>query len=100
MKMLPVRLLPEARAEFDQAIDWYAEIDRALAIDFVAKIRDVFERISLLSQLHTVVYRNVRKAAVKRFPYVVVYQTGQGEVIVISIIHTARHDEVWIARVQ
>ncbi len=52
MNPLPIRLLPEARQEFDDAIDWYAQRDKSLAIDFVIKIRNVFNRIAVLPKMH------------------------------------------------
>lgn len=99
MNPLPIRLLLEARQEFDDAIDWYAQRDKSLAIDFVIKIRNVFNRIAVLPKMHHAVYRDVRKAVVKRFPYVVFYREEAMELIVISIIHSARHDDVWKQRV-
>ncbi|MFT3881542.1 MAG: type II toxin-antitoxin system RelE/ParE family toxin [Gemmatales bacterium] len=99
MTPLPVRLLPEARQEFDEAIEWYAHQNKSLAIDFVTNIRNVLNRIAVLPKMHRVVYRDVRKAVVKRFPFVVVYREEATELIVVSIIHTARHDDVWKQRV-
>lgn len=99
MTPLPVRLHPEAKSDLDEAIKWYSEKDKSIAIDFVVKRRETLNRIAQLPQMPQAVYRDVRKAAVQRFPYVVVYQAAQDEVIVISITHTARHDDFWKSRI-
>src|SRR4051794_602287 len=39
-----VRLLPEARAEFDVAADWYEQKQVGLATAFIDRVRDVRER--------------------------------------------------------
>jgi plasmid stabilization system protein ParE len=68
---LPVRLVPEARAEFDAATDWYEQRRAGLGADFVARVREALQRISANPQVHAAVYQDVRKAVVKQFPYVV-----------------------------
>ena len=39
-----------------------------------------------------------RKAVVSRFPYVVLYREEAGEVVVISVFHTARDPSIWQSR--
>jgi toxin ParE1/3/4 len=94
-----LRLLPEARAEFDASADWYERQKPGLGVAFVGRVRDVLNRISANPQLHAVVYQNVRKAVVQRFPFVVLYQEDGGEVLVISVFHTSRNPSVWKSRV-
>jgi toxin ParE1/3/4 len=95
---LPIRLLPEARAEFGDAADWYDRQRAGLGVDFVTRVRGVLERIADDPQRHAAVYGDVRKAAVPRFPYIVLYREEPGEVIVISIFHTARDPSAWQSR--
>jgi toxin ParE1/3/4 len=95
---LPLRLLPEARAEFDDATDWYETHQSGLGVDFVAKVGTVFKRIAANPKIHAIVYKDVRKAVVDRFPYVVRYQEEPHEVIVISVFHTSRNPDVWKSR--
>lgn len=96
---LPVRLLPEAKAEFDAAADWYEQQRAGLGADFIARVREVLNRISSNPQLHSMVYGDVRKAVVRQFPYVVLYQEEAGEVVVIAVFHTARDPAAWQSRV-
>lgn len=96
---LPIRLLPEAKDEFDAAADWYEQQRIGLGVDFVARVREVLNRISANPQLHAVVYGDVRKAVVRQFPYVVLYREEAGEVVVIAVFHTARDPAIWQSRV-
>jgi plasmid stabilization system protein ParE len=95
---LPVRLLPEAKAEFDAATDWYEQQRPGLGTIFVARVREVLNRIAATPRLHAAVYQDVRKAVVKQFPYVILYREDAGEVVVIAVFHTARDPSVWQSR--
>lgn len=95
----PIRLLPEAKAEFDAATDWYEQQRVGLGVDFVARVGDVLNRIAANPQLHARVYGDVRKAVMRQFPYGVLYREDTGEVVVIAIFHTARDPALWQARV-
>ncbi len=96
---LPIRLLPEARDEFDAAVDWYEQQQPGLGTAFLDRVRDEFARIAANPQLHSIVYQDVRKAVVQKFPYVVLYKEEAGEVVVIAVFHTARDPAIWQGRV-
>jgi plasmid stabilization system protein ParE len=96
---LPIRLLPEAKAEFDKAADWYDEQRAGLGVDLVAKVRETLKGIAANPRMHATVYQDVRKAVVVRFPYIVLYREEAGEVLVISVFHTSRDPSIWQARV-
>ena len=95
---LPIRLLPEAKDEFDAAADWY-EQQTGRGVEFVARVRDVLQRISVNPRLHGFVYQDVRKAVVQRFPFIMLYREDQGEILVIAVFHTSRDPTVWQSRV-
>lgn len=66
---LAIRFLPEAKAEFDAATDWYEQQRAGLGTDFVARVRAVLSRIAADPQAHAAVYGDVRKVVVRQFPY-------------------------------
>ncbi len=95
---LPIRLLPEARDEFDAAVDWYEQQRPGLGTTFLDRVRDVLGRISANPQLG-VVYQDVRKAVVRKFPYVVLYKEEAREVLDIAVFHSKRDPAIWQGRV-
>lgn len=95
----PIRLLPEAKDEFNAATDWYEQQQTGLGWDFVARVRETFQRIAASPRMHGSVYQDVRKAVVKKFPYLVLDREDQGEIIVISVFHTSRDPFGWQSRV-
>jgi plasmid stabilization system protein ParE len=96
--ILPIRLLPEARVDLADAVDWYERQRPGLGSRFFTQVQAVFNRIASNPQLYAPVYGPVRKASVRRFPYVVLYREEPGEVVVISVFHTARDPSIWQAR--
>lgn len=94
-----IRLLPEARREFDEAADWYDLRGIGLGKRFIANVRDVFLRIAANPKLHAIVYKNVRKAVVAKFPYIVIYREEVDVVVIVSVFHTSRNPKDWKSRV-
>ena len=95
MILLPVRLLPEARVEFDEATDWYEQRRAGLGTLFVAQVREILRRIGTDPHRHAEVYLDVRKVIVPKFPYVILYREEPDEVLVISVFHTSRDPSIW-----
>ena len=95
---LPIVLREDARAEFDQAFDWYERQKPGLGVEFVAKVQDVFDRISNLPLLHAIVFEDVRRAPVKKFPYAVYYRPEPDQVVVIAVFHNRRDPSVLQSR--
>jgi hypothetical protein len=60
----------------------------------------MFERISDWPESHAEVYRSVRLATIKRFPYVVGYQFDGIQIYVICVFHAHRDPDVWRSRSQ
>jgi plasmid stabilization system protein ParE len=95
---LPVVLRQEAQDEFDEAFDRYEGRRAGLGVDFVARVQKVFDRIAASPLLHAVVFGDVRKALVTRFPYCVFYRVEPTRVQVIAVFHTSRDPAIWQAR--
>ncbi len=95
----PVQFLPEATAEFATDAEWYEQRRSGLGADFLARVREVIGLIAENPAIHKIVYLDVRKAAVPRFPYVILYREEGESLLVISVFHTARKPSVWKSRI-
>jgi plasmid stabilization system protein ParE len=96
---LPVGLRAEAEAEFDEAFDWYDVRQAGLGLAFAAEVDRVFDRIAANPLIHRVVFADIRKAVVRRFPYCVFYRPYPDRVEVIAVFHTSRDPRIWQKRV-
>jgi plasmid stabilization system protein ParE len=97
---LSVVLRSEARVEFDDAYDWYERQHRGLGGEFAACVEETFARITQNPELHAKALPNVRRAAVRRFPYSVYYTVEADRIVVIAVFHGKRDPRVWQSRSQ
>jgi len=88
--MRTVRFLPEAEIEFRESTLWYYTQQQGLELEFVRCIDECIERIKRTPALYPKVYKHLRRAVVKRFPYVVVYDFNGKEIIVFAVFHSRR----------
>lgn len=95
---LPIGLRDEAQFEFDAAFDWYDEQRAGLGTEFVSEIQTVFNRIAATPLIHQVVFADIRKAVVRRFPYCVFYRVDPDRVEVIAVFHSKRDPTIWQGR--
>lgn len=95
---LPVVIRPAARAEFDEAADWYEGQQPGLGADFVAEVQQVLDAIAAHPERFAIAAGDVREAAVSRFPYCVYYRVRADRVAVIAVFHTSRDPAIWQGR--
>jgi toxin ParE1/3/4 len=96
---LPVILRPEAEEDLQRIHDELEEVREGLGKRFVARVREVFERVESFPALYGVIWRDVRAARVKRFRYIVYYVIFSDRVEVLGVIHGARDASAWRSRV-
>jgi plasmid stabilization system protein ParE len=92
-------LRAEAVAEFDEAFDFYGAQRIGLGPEFAAEVQRALDRIVRNPELHPCVAADVRKSAVRRFPYCIFYRAHVDRVEVIAIFHTSRDPAEWQGRI-
>lgn len=95
---LPIILEDDAQAEYDEAFDWYDARSAVKAVEFEQAVEAVLTRIGAQPRAHAVVYKDVRRALVRGFPYCVYYAEEPQQVVVISVFHTSRDPAIWQGR--
>lgn len=89
---------PQADAELDEAAAWYAERSKGVAAEFVRVIDAAFSAIQRNPLEFPVVYREIRRAVVRRFPYTVLFTESAEEIVVLSVFHSRRDPKRWQSR--
>jgi len=95
---LPVVLRPAARAEFDNAVDWYEQQIPGLGMEFVACVQEVLTRISATPERYARVFQDIRRVVVRRFPSTVYYKVEPQQVVVLAVFHSRRDPSAWQER--
>lgn len=95
---LPVTFRRQARREFDEAGDWYEKERAGLGVEFLIEIERLLSRIAATPNQFPIIYRDVRKAVAKRFPYCIYFRERDQRIVVLAVFHSARNPAVWQGR--
>lgn len=89
-----------ARAERDiqSAYEWYASQRAGLGEEFLVALRERLEAVRAHPESNPVLYRDIRRAVVPRFPYLIFYVARPERIGVLAVLHHARNPAVWPRR--
>ncbi|MFO0848549.1 MAG: type II toxin-antitoxin system RelE/ParE family toxin [Gemmataceae bacterium] len=94
----PVILRPAADADVQATHDELEQTQAGLGARFVARLRELLERVEAMPELYGVVWQDVRAARLKKFRYVVYYVAFPDRVEVLAVLHGARDASAWQSR--
>jgi plasmid stabilization system protein ParE len=94
----PIVLTEEARKDIEDARIWYLRRSDVLGRDFVRSLRLCLDGIEQFPERHPIVHRNIRRALMRRFPYMVLYVPLGDASAVIGCLHIRRDPRDWQAR--
>ncbi len=96
--MLPVDFLPEARLDFDESFDWYAERSAEAAARFANALDSALSAIAADPERFATVDDLHRECPVKRFPFRIVYRVVGNCILVVAVAHAKRRRSYWQER--
>lgn len=64
---------PEAEEDFNEAIDYYEDIEAGLGYDFALEVHSTIKRSVKFPKAWAVLEGDVRRSLVRRFPYGIFY---------------------------
>ncbi|CAA9431974.1 MAG: hypothetical protein AVDCRST_MAG64-3559 [uncultured Phycisphaerae bacterium] len=94
----PLVVRPEAESDSAEARDWYERQRPGLGGEFLTAVEDAFELIKASPEAYAVVYRDVRRVGLRRYPYIAYYRTTTDAVEVLAVLHASRDPRVWRSR--
>ena len=89
---------PEAEEELTDAIDWYEARSQGLGADLLRCVDVCVERIIRQPASYPIVYRGIRMAVVRRFPYLILYRVSDEIIHVLAVFHGKRDPKIWKSR--
>ena len=90
---------PEAQGDLLAARAWYDQQRPGLGDDFSDAAEELLDRIAATPKLYPATLKDVRRAKLRRFPYIVYYRMLADCVEVIAIVHGSRNSQTWQDRV-
>ena len=99
-----VELHPEAGAELRRAALWYDERRSGLGDEFIAEVSATLDRICNSPESYAewpstpVSGQSIRRATIRRFPYVIAFERHERHVLVLAVAHGKRRPLYWLTR--
>jgi len=85
----------QAKADIREAARWYERQRHGLGRAFLRQIDMLLDRIREDPLQHQVVFRGVRRAIPRRFPYGLFYRIDGSVVLVFAVVHLHRDPSTW-----
>jgi plasmid stabilization system protein ParE len=98
MTRRPLSVSPKAEDEAQRAAQWYEQESAGLGSAFLEVVEQTLEEIVENPFRFSVVFQDVRRALLKRFPYGVFFRLRDPRIRVIAIVHLARDPSRWQKR--
>ena len=86
---LKLTIDPEAWVEIDKAIEWYEGASKGLGKEFYNYLDGYFKTLQQGNAKYQIKRKPVfRELALKRFPFVIIYEHKKDEIYVYSVFNT------------
>lgn len=95
---LSVRLREEADWDLADAASWYEEQRVGLGHQFLDEALSSIRLISEQPHVYPIIYRNMRRALMTRFPFGIYFVIEDANIIVLAVLHGSRHPRRWQSR--
>lgn len=89
------RFHPDAELELNSAIDYYEECQEYLGLAFAQEIYATIHRIVDFPNAWQPMTSKTRRCLSNRFPFGIIYQIRNNEVIIIAIMHQNQKPFYW-----
>ena len=100
-----VSFLEEALIEVAEAVDWFDNQSSGLGAEFrrefeqnlesIGSVPDSFARLEFLRSQR---WSRVRRAVMRRFSYVIVFDVRDTEALIVAVYHARRRPNYWFKR--
>lgn len=95
-----IRLLEIAQIELDEAVEYYNSESAGLGDSFLLEALNAIERIKHFSEAWHPFSHNTRRCQLRRFPYGIIYQVLDSEILIIAIANLHRNPDYWKSRIK
>ena len=102
MKSIPlsIEFSDEAELDFDNSFHYYLEESSKVADSFLKQINKSLSEIKQRPLSFPVIFNNIRKYTVKKFPFVIYYQTTNTAIRISALFHSSRNPQIWNDRIK
>ena len=88
----------EAELDINTAFEFYENQRIGLGYDFLLCIEECLSKIERNPVHYKIIYKDLRRIAVRRFPYRILYLVHNNQVIVTAVFHARKDPQAWESR--
>lgn len=88
-------IAPEVEQDLTEASAWYESRRAGLGEEFLSCVEACIAGLVRVPQVQAIVYKQYRRALVRRFPYAVFYEHEEPTVTVYAVLHGSRDPMRW-----
>jgi toxin ParE1/3/4 len=98
MSNKPVVIQAGAEADIKDAYDWHESQRKGLGENFLLCIEEALSKVSRTPQIYAIVYKDIRRSLIHRFPFGIFYIEGESHITVLAVLHARRNPQTWKER--
>jgi toxin ParE1/3/4 len=95
---LPIVFRPEALDDLAAAFQWYEDRQPGLGREFMVAVEEKLGHVSTNPRRYQQLRGPARRAITRHFPYGIFFVEEDSRVVVLGVLHHARHPKHWRAR--
>ncbi|SIS84669.1 type II toxin-antitoxin system RelE/ParE family toxin [Belliella pelovolcani] len=95
---MTLRYLSLAKIELDQSYEFYESQKPKLGARFLREVRQGIKRIENQPTAWTPISKRLRRCLLNKFPFGIIYQIRENEILIIAIAHLHRKPNYWKSR--
>jgi len=96
--MIRIALHPLARAELQEAVDYYENERRGLGAAFLLEVERTFLHVQEQPHAGVVVLGTIRRRIIQGFPYSLLYAIETKGIVVYAVANLRRRPFYWLER--
>jgi plasmid stabilization system protein ParE len=85
-----IALKPGAEDDIEHAYNWYEDQRLGLGEEFLEELIVYYRKLELQPTAFGKLNRMYRRAILKQFPYVIIFEINKTEVIIYAVFHKSR----------
>jgi len=89
---------PEAEKEFNEAINYYEEVEPGLGYNFALEVYATISRSVDFPKAWAVLEGDARRSLVSRFPYGILYSEEKDGIFIVAVMNLHRKPGYWKKR--
>ena len=80
---------PLAQNDIENSLEYYLEVSTDAPVKFIEELENAYVTLES-SPYFKIIYKNYRAFPLKRFPFILVYQINNDEILIKACFHTSK----------